>query len=195
MLLSNDVEPITLDAMDVTIEATEASRTVRIERVWLDEVRPRAGRTVPLKILTRSYRGEEKISTVPITIPANASGTLSLLVTDGRQLNAIEQRDVQRSLQPQSVAQMIRVLNDTRRSNRIYIRLLTGTPGAVVNGEALTALPPSVLAVLESGSNGGSYTPIRNAPVGEWELPMDSAVTGSRVLAIQVEARTPSGGR
>ena len=195
MLLGNDLEPVTLDGMDVTIAASEASRTVRIERVWLDEVRPRAGRTVPLKILTRSYRGEEKISTVPIAIPANVSGTLSLLVTDGRQLNAIEQRDLQRSVQPQSVAQMIRVLNDTHRSNRIYVRLLTGTPGAVVNGEALTALPPSVLAVLESGSNGGSYTPIRNAAVGEWELPMDSAVTGSRVLSIEVEGRAPSGGR
>ncbi len=195
MLLGNDLEPITIDGMDVTIATSETARTVRIERVWLDEVRPRAGRTVPLKILTRSYRGEEKISTVPIAIPANVSGPLSLLVTDGRQLNAIEQRDLQRSLQPQSVSQMIRVLNDTHRSNRIYVRLLSGTPGAVVNGEAMTALPPSVLAVLESGSNGGSYTPIRNAPVGEWELPMDSAVTGSRVLAIDVEARAPSGGR
>ena len=43
---------------------------------------------------------------------------------------------------------MIRVLNETRRNNRIYVRLLTGTPGAVVKGEAMTALPPSVLAVL-----------------------------------------------
>jgi hypothetical protein len=157
--------------------------------VWLDEVRPRAGRTVPLKVLTRSYRGEEKISTVPIEIPANVSGSLSLLVTDGRQLNAMEQRDLRRSVQPQSVAQMIRVLNDTRRNNRIYIRLLNGRPGAVVNGEALTALPPSVLSVLEADSNGGSYTPIRNAAVGEWELTMDAAVSGSRVLAIDVEAR------
>jgi hypothetical protein len=189
MLLGNDREPITLNGLDVTIEATESSRTSTIERVWLDEVHPRAGRTVPLKVLTRSYRGEEKISTVPIEIPANVSGSLSLLVTDGRQLNAIEQRDLRRSVQPQSVAQMIRVLNDTRRNNRIYIRLLNGRPGAVVNGEALTALPPSVLSVLEADSNGGSYTPIRNAAVGEWELPMDAAVTGSRVLAIEVEAR------
>jgi SpoIVB peptidase S55 len=189
MLLGNDREPITVNGLDVSIEATESSRTVTIERVWLDEVRPRAGRTVPLKVLTRSYRGEEKISTVPIEIPANVSGPLSLLVTDGRQLNAMEQRDLKRSLQPQSVAQMIRVLNDTRRNNRIYIRLLNGRPGAVVNGEALTALPPSVLSVLEADSNGGSYTPIRSAAVGEWELAMDSAVTGSRVLAIDVEAR------
>ena len=127
------------------IVTTETPRSATIERVWLDDIRPRAGRTMPLKVLTRSYRGEEKISTVPIEIPANATGSLSILVTDGKQLNAIEQRELRRSLQPQSVAQMIRLLNDTRRNNRIYIRLLTGTPGAVVNGEAMTALPPSVL--------------------------------------------------
>jgi hypothetical protein len=193
MLLGNDLEPITLDGLDITIDSSEQPRSATIERVWLDEVRPRAGRTVPLKVLTRTYRGEEKISTIPIDLPSNVSGALSILVTDGRQLNAIEQRDLRRSLQPQSVAQIIRVLNNTRRNNRIYVRLLTGAPGAVVNGEAMTALPPSVLAVLEGDSNGGSFTPIRSAAVGEWELVMDSAVTGSRVLSIEVEARSPAG--
>ena len=192
MLLTNDLEPIAIEGVDITIEASETPRSVTIERVWLDEIRPRAGRTVPLKVLTRSYRGEEKIHTVPIEIPTNVSGPLSVLVTDGRQLNAMEQRELRRSLQPQSVAQMIRVLNDTRRNNRIYVRLLTGTPGAVVNGETLPALPPSVLSVLEGDRNGGSFTPLRSAAVGEWELPMNSAVVGSRLLAIDVETR-PSG--
>ena len=49
-----------------------AAHASTIERVWLDDVRPRAGRTVPLKVLTRTYRGEEMIATVPIEIPANA---------------------------------------------------------------------------------------------------------------------------
>jgi hypothetical protein len=187
MLLSNDIEPITIEGLEISISSAETPRSVSIERVWLDEVRPRAGRTLPLKVLTRSYRGEETISTVPIDIPANVSGSLSILVTDGRQLNALEQRELRRSLEPQSVAQLVRVLNDTRRNNRIYIRLLTGTPGAVVNGEAMTALPPSVLGVLESDRNGGSFTPIRRATVGEWELPMQSAVTGARLLTIRVE--------
>jgi hypothetical protein len=187
MVLTNDIEPVALESLDVTVTTTETPRTASIERVWLDDIRPRAGRTVPLKILTRSYRGEEKITTVPIEIPANASSELSILVTDGRQLNAIEQRELRRSLQPQSVAQMLRVLNDTRRNNRIYVRLLTGTPGAVVNGEPMAALPPSVLAVLESDRNGGSFTPIRSATLGEWQIAMDSAVNGSRVLTISVE--------
>jgi hypothetical protein len=193
MLLGNDLEPVTIDGLDIEIAASETPRSVTIERVWLDDVRPRAGRTVPLKILTRSYRGEEKISTVPIDIPANVTGPLSILVSDGQQLNAMEQRDLRRSMQPESVAQMIRVLNNTRRNNRIYVRLLTGTPGAVVNGEALPALPPSVLSVLEGDRNGGSYTPIRSAAVGEWELPMASAVRGSRLLAIEIEGRAAAG--
>jgi hypothetical protein len=192
MLLTNDLAPIDISGLDIAIEASETPRSVTIERVWLDAIRPRAGRTVPLKVLTRSYRGEEKILTLPIEIPANVSGALSVLVTDGRSLNAIEQRELRRSLQPQSVAQMIRVLNDTRRNNRIYVRLLSGTPGAVVNGETLPALPPSVLAVLEGDRNGGSFTPLRSAAVGEWEIPMNSAVMGSRLLAIDVEAR-PAG--
>jgi hypothetical protein len=142
---------------------------------------------VPLKVLTRSYRGAEKISTIPIDIPANASGQLSVMVTDGRQLNQLERRELRRTLQPQSVAQMIRLLNETRRNNRIYVRLLTGTPGAVVNGEALPSLPPSVLSVLEADRSGGSFTPIRSAALGEWELPMDSSVSGTRVLTLDLD--------
>ena len=86
------------------------------------------------------------------------------MVSDGRQLNALEQRELRRSVQPQSVAQMIKLLNNTRRNNRIYVRLLTGAPGAVVNGEAMTALPPSVLSVLEGDRNGGSFSPAPASP-------------------------------
>ena len=189
MMLGNNIEAVTLDGLDVTVTATETPRTASIERVWLDDIRPRPGRTVPLKVLTRSYRGEEKISTLPIEIPANAPRELTVLVTDGRQLNAMEQRELRGSLQPQTIAQLVRVLNEARRNNRIYVRLITGRAGAVVNGEAMAALPPSVLSVLEADRNGGSFTPIRNATLGEWEIPADAAVTGSRSLTVNLEAR------
>lgn len=189
LMLGNNIAPVTVEGLDVTVTATETPQTATIERVWLDDIRPRAGRTVQLKVLTRSYRGEETISTVPVEIPANAPRELTVLVSDGRQLNAIEQRELRGSLQPQTIAQLVKVLNDTRRNNRIYVRLLTGRAGAVVNGEAMAALPPSVLAVLEADRNGGSFTPIRSAALGEWEIATDAAVSGSRVLTINLEAR------
>lgn len=188
LLLANDLAPVTLEGLEVSVTTIEEPRSVTIERVWLDDIRPRAGRTIDLKVLTRSYRGDDHISTIPIEIPANVAGSLSVLVSDGRSLNALEQRDLRRAVDPQSVAQLMRLLNDTRRNNRLYVRLLTGTPGAVVRGEAMTALPPSVLSVLEGDRNGGSFSPIQRATIGEWELAMDSAVSGSRLLTISVES-------
>ena len=193
MLMANDREPVKLDGLDFTIDAHETPLSATIERVWVDDIRPRPGRTIPLKVLTRSYRGEEKISTVQIAIPANVTGPLSVLVADGRQLNALEQRELRRTVQPQGVAQMLRLLNSTRRNNRIYVRLVTGASGAVVNGEALPALPPSVLSVLEGDRHGGSFSPIRSAAVGEYEIPMDVAVIGARTITIDVDARPGSG--
>jgi hypothetical protein len=186
MLLANDLERVDLKSLDLNITASEDSRSATIERVWIDEVRPRAGQTVPLKVLTRNYRGAETISTIPIDIPSNASGQLTVLVTDGKQLNQLEAHELRRELEPQSVAQMIRVLNEIHRNNRIYVRLLTGSPGAVINGEAMTSLPPSVLAVLDGDRSSGDFTPIRSAAIGEWELPMTSAVSGTRALTIDV---------
>ena len=77
-------------------------------------------------------------------------------------------------------------LNKGRRNNSLYVKLLGSDAGAIVNGELLSALPPSVLGVLEGDRNGGNFNPLHNATLGEWELPTEHAVTGSRTLTITV---------
>src|SRR5215471_19352316 len=41
MLLGNDIERVSLKGVDLTISTSEESRATTIERVWLDDVRPR----------------------------------------------------------------------------------------------------------------------------------------------------------
>ena len=60
-------------------------------------------------------------------------------------------------------------------------------PGAVVNGQLLSSLPPSVLAVLEADRSGGNFSALGNATLGEWNLPTEYAVVGSRMLTINIE--------
>jgi hypothetical protein len=184
-LMSNDYEKVDIDGLDVTFGTTEEPKTATLERVWLDDPRPRAGRTVPLKVMFRTYRGEDVVRTLPIEIPHNASGSLSLLVSDGGRLGMNEQREA-RAPQPRSVDQIIKTLNKGRRNNSLYVKLLGSDAGAVVNGELLSALPPSVLGVLEGDRNGGNFNPLHNATLGEWELPTGHAVAGARTLTITV---------
>src|SRR5436305_408463 len=165
---------------------SEEPKTATLERVWIDDPRPRAGRTVPLKILLRTYRGEDEVRTLPVQIPANASGTLSVMVTDGSRLNQLESREARTPQQLRSVDSVIKSLNKARRNNTIYVKLLGTDAGAVVNGEVLSSLPPSVLGVLEADKNGGNFNPLHSATLGEWELPTEHAVNGSRTLTIIV---------
>jgi len=184
-LMGNDFEKIDLDGLDLTISTIERPQTAVLERVWLDDPRPRAGRTVPLKMLLRTYRGEDELRTVPIEIPANASGALSILVSDGARLGIAEQREA-RSPSAKSVDQVIKSLNKGRRNNTLYVKLISSDAGAVVSGEALSALPPSVLGVLEGERNGGNFSPLHTATLGEWELATDHAVSGSKTLTITI---------
>ena len=186
-LLDNDFEPIQIEAVDLTIQSTEQPRTATIERVWLDGARARAGRTVPLKVLMRTYRGEEVVHTVPLEIPGNANGSLSVMVSDGARLAQWERREVRQPTEPRSVPQLMRALNTVRKNNRLYVRLLASDAGAVVRGEPLSSLPPSVLGVLEADRSTGDFVPLRNATLGEWNLPTDHAVVGVRMLTINIE--------
>jgi hypothetical protein len=185
-LMGNDYEKVDIEALELTITSAEQPKTATLERVWLDDPRPRAGRTVPLKVLLRTYRGEEVLRTLPIEIPGNASGTLSVLVSDGGHLGQTELREARMPQQPRSVPQMIRTLNRARRNNTLYVKLLGTDAGAVINGELLSSLPPSVLAVLEADRNGGNFNPLHSATLGEWELTTEHAVSGTRTLLITV---------
>jgi hypothetical protein len=184
-LIGNDYEKVDISGIDLTFRSGEEPRTATLQRVWIDDPRPRAGRSVPLKIHLRTYRGEDILKTIPIEIPAHVSGPVTVLVSDGQRLTQAELRE-SRPQQPRSVPQLIRVLNKTRRNNAVYVKLMTAEAGAVVNGELLSSLPPSVLAVLEADRSGGNFNPLGSATLGEWELTTEHAVNGVRTLSLSV---------
>jgi SpoIVB peptidase S55 len=184
-LVNNDDEAVEIERLDLTMKTSEEPRTATLQRVWIDDPRPRAGRSVPLKVHLRTYRGEDVLRTVPIEIPATARGSLQVVVSDGQRLGVAEQREA-RVTQPRTVEQLVRMLNKGRRNNTLYVKLLSGDAGAVVNGELLSALPPSVLAVLEADRSGGNFNPLYSATLGEWEIPTAHAVTGVRTLTLAV---------
>ncbi|MCX6553110.1 MAG: hypothetical protein NTY02_19265, partial [Acidobacteria bacterium] len=190
-LMTNDRERIRLESVELDIQATERLRVATIERVWFDATTVRRGQTVPVKVLLKTWRGDPLLETVAVEIPLNAEGPLTLLVASGPSLAQFEQRETRSTSAPTSVDQTIRLLNQTRRGNRLYVRLLGRDMGAVVNGEAMPALPSSVLAVLQ-GDLGGSAAPsMQPAILGAWDLAMGQAVVGMRTIAVPLDPAPP----
>jgi hypothetical protein len=88
------------------------------------------------------------------------------------------------------VEQIYRAISRHRRQSRLYVRLVgSGRSAAVVGGEYLPSLPPSVRSVISRDSSGGMTRELPASVLWEGHLDFDATVSGSRQLTLQVEAR------
>ena len=185
-LIDNGLEAVTVERVDVSVTAWDEARTAVLERIWLDDPRPRPGRTAPLRLAVRTRNGEAVVRTVMIDLPPSARGRLEVLVADGATLAQQERQQAGRAARPANLGQLIDALNTARRNDRFYVQLRRRDAGAVVNGRRLPALPSSVLDVLSADRYGRGLTRMSTAAVREWEVPLDHVVSGSRVLTLDL---------
>jgi hypothetical protein len=188
-LMANDFEPLEIEAVEVDVSSRETRETASLERAWIDRTgRVLAGSTVPLRLRLRTYRGETRAETVPIAVPASLPpGHYTVLVADGAAVTALEQREMRQPFVPRDLDQLLKAINGLRKNNHLYVRLLRAADGAILAGEYLPSLPPSVLSVLTRSEEGRMVVPLRTATVWEVDLATDYAVSGTRVLSLTVE--------
>jgi hypothetical protein len=189
LLEGNDFEKVTIDELDVTVDAAETLETATLVRAWVDARLPlRPGTVAPVRVQFRTHRGETVTDTLHVPIPPSApTGTYTLLVADAATMDAVEQREMRQRFAARDFHDLLREINRLRVGSRIYARLTRPGGGAVVGGEYLPSLPGSVLSVLNSPDQGTSVVPLPASPVWSGELATDRAVSGWRQLSVSVE--------
>jgi hypothetical protein len=182
LLVANEFRTVMPERVTLDIQAREEQQGTTIDRIWLDTTRPTLGGTYALQIQLQDFRGAHHTVALPITLPNQADGPLTLLVSDAPTLTALEQHDLHPA-KPASFADLLRQVTETRRNNRLYVRLIESTSGTVVSGATLSALPASVQSLLRSDASV-SRAVVSRSVVGAWDQRLDVAVHGSRELTI-----------
>ena len=184
---TNEFRPALATRMNLTLSVAEKNDSATIERAWLDTTRPKAGATHTLNVQLRGYRGATETIQMPVTLPVQTTGTLTLLVADAGTLTGLEDRDL-RPARPASWPALLTRMNDARRNNRVYVRLIHSAPGTVVAGDTLPALPGSVRSVFDDDKTVGT-APVTKTVIGAWEHRLNRAVRGSREISLNVTTR------
>jgi len=190
LLLGNPVERIPVREIEVEISASEAAQAATLSRAWLRSSRVRPGDTATLRVALKDFRGSEQVRELEVPIPASAAGSrLTLLVADALSVALSDQRQGVTGT-PTRVEQIYRAISRHRRQSRLYVRLVgSGRNAAVVGGEYLPSLPPSVRSVVSRDSSGSLSRELPASVLWEGHLDFDATVSGSRQLTLQVEAR------
>jgi hypothetical protein len=187
-LLSGVYDPLRIVSIDLSIRANDQRRSARLESVRVDRDEVRAGETVEVEALLRTPSGEEFRERYAVPIPAGlAPGRVEVLIGDGVAVTGADFRRAPPAA-PRDMAQVLRELRSIRKSDRLYVKVIASTPGAVIGGAEFPSLPPSMLAVLESGRRSDSYTSgTRTSPVLEFELSSSGyVVQGQQSLEVTI---------
>ena len=150
---------ITLEEIDLAIEADDHEKWAEIDRVWTDKVSARIGETVELFVALRGADGKEYIESLQYRIPEGIlPGVYYLTFTNAEVVNRMERKNFLGLRRTKEPAQLINALNRSRQNDRLYIRMWRPEAAFRVNTEALPSLPASVATILASAASGGSLS-------------------------------------
>lgn len=188
-LLASGYKNLEFEQIDLEISAVEDDRAAQLDALRVDRSELKAGDALSLDVLCRKADGESVRDSYPVKIPPDVTpGPVSLLVADGTTLMALDAREQGDDLIPRDLSQLIKFINNIRKNDRLYLRIYRREPGAVIKGEGLPGLPPSVLTILNSQRNAGGISPISTSAFIEYELPSsDYVVSGSKTLNLVVK--------
>ena len=151
--------------------------------------RVRPGEEVPVWVDMVDFRGSNRRVVMNLKIAADTPpGPLTVFVGDGSAATAYDLSMLPPD--PQSLDQVLDFLARVRPPNSLNLLSYRKASGAIVGGDALTALPPSVTALLRDRGPGEASTP----ELSYVRLQADSVeqpipVTGSVRLRVDVLPR------
>jgi len=189
-LTNNEFEDLSIHRIDLNVHATEEIRFSYLEKVWLDKYDVNPGERIHVKIFTRNFRGQQVMQDGYLTVPHLPSGSeFSLIVADALALQRIEMGQYRtQGFLPRSLEQLIRVLNNQRKNNRIYLKILASKPGLFLKGEEMPNLPPTMKEMFTSSRVAiSSPREMTQSTLGYTQLGIPYVFKGSALIPIKIK--------
>ncbi len=185
MLLNSRFDNVEISGITINLNSIDGSKTANLERISLDKTQVKAGETVEIQAYIRTNAGRVLMQKIPVNIPANTpDGKLNIMVSDG---NTIQQNALSKQFIPQDLSELVKTINEVKKSDRLYVQINRVTNGAIIGSNEMPNLPPSVLATMNNNRTAGGFTPTVQTVLTEQEVaPAEFLISGQQTLQIEV---------
>jgi hypothetical protein len=188
-LINNQFKDLAIHRIDLGIRSSEEVKISYLERVWLDKYEASPGEIIRVKIYSRTFRGESLLKEVPILVPPLPAGSdFHLYIGDAASMHNLERSQYRSTgFVPRSLSQLIRILNNLRKNNRIYFKIIAAKPGLFLKGEELPNLPLTMKSMFSSPrASASSPTELNKSTLREYQLTMPSVFRGAALIPLKI---------
>ena len=187
LLLVNRFEPVRLDSLhaDISVEEGLDQATVTSVRVRPTMAAPGEEVQVELSILPARQPAETRVVTLRIP-PGTPPGDLTVRACNGADTDKWDRERAPELFEPQSMDQLLGLLSQERRGDRLFVQLYRESKGVTVRGQEISQAPPSVLDVLGGGAKTGENGPVKGATLVEIPVVTGRVIGGCEQATLTV---------
>jgi len=175
--------------IDLNVKAVEESRQASLEKVLLDKYEVRPGEPIQLKAFYRTADEQSLVEEVTVIAPAlPAASEFQIIVGDAASMQQIERAQYRvAGFVPRSLDMLVRMLNNLRKNDRIYFRIMAPKPGLFLKGEELPNLPPTLKSMFASPrASAAGPTEITRSTLSEYQLVIPYVFHGGASIPVRI---------
>lgn len=188
-LMSNEFRDARIEGVKLHLHHDDRLRTAKLMEATVippENGRISPGDTVKVRATLKPFRGEPFVETFDVKIPENQSpGSAYLLVGSGTVLNMVDFSLVPPD--PQTLEQVLAVLERLRPSTDLTVGLYSSGEGAVTAGAYLPMLPPTMNAVVSGDTSNSAQALVRYFAAGHQAHPLDYIVDGALKIDLDIK--------
>jgi hypothetical protein len=188
-LMNNEFKDVGIFRVDLNVRAIEESRLCTLEKVLLDKYEVSPGEPIQIKVYYRTQNEESLMDEVTVQTPALPAGTeFQLIVGDAASMQQIERAQYRiQDFVPRSLSQLVRILSNLRKNNRIYFKIIALKPGLFLKGEEMPNLPPTLKSMFASPrASASGPTEITRSTLSEYQLPVPYVFKGGAAIPVKI---------
>jgi hypothetical protein len=188
-LSNNEFQNVGIYRIDLNVRASETPRFCYLEKVLLDKYEASPGEKIQIKVYYRTFKEESQVEDVAFVTPALPAGTeFQIVVGDAITMQQVERGQYRvQELVPRNLSQLVRILGNLRKNDRIYFKILAPKPGLFLKGEEMPNLPPTLKSMFSSPRAAASAPmDLTRSTLGEYQLPVPYVFRGGAVIPVRI---------
>ena len=189
-VMNNPERRVKIQKLDFEISGSEVVRRSRLENVILDKNVYAPGETIRVKLHFRNERGNQVTEETSLRAPSLKPGSeFFVLVGDKNEIIRFDAKNNKSEYFPARLSHLVRAINNLRKNNRLYFKLMTSTSGLFVSGFEYSQLPPSMKSVFEYNTESDNQSQIRFSTLMEYQMELPAVIYGKKLFKLKIKER------
>ena len=187
VLMVNDFESPDIQAISVKAHEIKGERIAKIKNIWQNKKTVTPNDTLNFSIDLETTDNQKIKLSRSFAIPQNIDARqLIVFISSAATLTQYEIQTNRSKYIPVNFDHMLSILRERRKNNHLYIQIQVQDRGLLLEGNELSALPPSVMNVMGTIKTNSSSKGMQNRVLYEESIPTDYEITGAKRLSVRV---------